>query len=186
MAKSLDIYISNREYVNELYKEHGEYIRSFVMSEIAQVGEVDDIVQEVFIIAWRSIDILRNEVEKKRSWLLGVAKRVILNHRRGGLRQSALQDRLAEEYVIEEILRNSIIGKEYERFEETALYAGLKQLKDKDRKIILMRYFEDIPLLQIAKIEGIKLKTAEKRLERATDKLAEAIALWEEMYRNEK
>lgn len=55
-------------------------------------GLVDDLVNEVFLVAWRRLD----EVPPHpRPWLLGVARNVVGTHIRGARRTRALHDRLA-------------------------------------------------------------------------------------------
>ena len=48
-------------------------------------SDADDIVQEVFLIAWRKLEEIPAE---PRAWLLAVARHVILNRRRADLRRS--------------------------------------------------------------------------------------------------
>src|SRR5688572_16889568 len=57
----------------------------------AEVAE--DIVAETFLIAWRRIDVVPAH---ELPWLLGVARRVIANQRRGEHRRAQLTQRLAQ------------------------------------------------------------------------------------------
>ena len=57
----------------------------------------DDVVADVFLIAWRR----RAELpEEPLPWLLGTARRVLANHARGQSRRVRLRDRLAAEPVM--------------------------------------------------------------------------------------
>ena len=56
-------------------------------------------------------------------------------------------------------------------YSESNLTELLKQLDDKSRTVILLRYFEDLKLEDIADIVGENLNTVKARLYRALKKL---------------
>ena len=55
--------------------------------------EADDVVADVFVVAWRRIGDVPAE---PRTWLLGIARRVLANRHRSAKRQRALYERLAQ------------------------------------------------------------------------------------------
>jgi DNA-directed RNA polymerase specialized sigma24 family protein len=58
----------------------------------AEPGLVEDMVNEVFLVAWRPFDHVPQD---PRPWLLGVARNVLGTHIRGARRVRALHERLA-------------------------------------------------------------------------------------------
>lgn len=71
----------------ELVRMHQSRIRSFIGARIFDRSVADDIAQEVFISAFRSVSGFRGEATF-RVWLLGIARHRILDHLRAELRIS--------------------------------------------------------------------------------------------------
>ena len=53
---------------------------------------VDDVVAETFLVAWRRIDDLPDDV---RPWLLGVARKTLSTHLRSARRRTSLVEKLS-------------------------------------------------------------------------------------------
>jgi RNA polymerase sigma-70 factor (ECF subfamily) len=51
------------------------------------------------------------------------------------------------------------------------LYAALDGLRVKDREAFVLRYLEDLPLVEAAAVAGVSLATMKRRIERATERL---------------
>jgi DNA-directed RNA polymerase specialized sigma24 family protein len=60
------------------------------------VAKPDEVVAEVFLVAWRRLDVVPCD---SLPWLLGVARRALANHHRAVLRAAALTTRMKETVV---------------------------------------------------------------------------------------
>src|SRR4051794_19683605 len=76
-----------------LHREHAGAVRAYARRRIGR-DEADDAVADVFVVAWRRIGDVPAE---PRTWLLGIARRVLANRHRSAKRQRALYERLARE-----------------------------------------------------------------------------------------
>jgi RNA polymerase sigma-70 factor, ECF subfamily len=79
--------VGSRIRFEALFRDHAGAVRVYAARR-AGLGDADDVVAEVFVIAWRRIDDLP---EDPLPWLLGVARRVLANRRRvrcGGRRRT--------------------------------------------------------------------------------------------------
>ena len=56
-------------------------------------SEIDDVVAEIYLVAWRRIDELPSSPQD-RLWLFGVARNVVRNNRRSSTRRHRLVDRI--------------------------------------------------------------------------------------------
>ena len=56
----------------------------------------EDVVADVFLVAWRRLEDVPIPPEEARAWLFGVAHRVLANHRRSDARQQSLQLRVGQ------------------------------------------------------------------------------------------
>ena len=74
-----------------LYEAHAGAVLSYARRRAAR-ADADDVLAEVFLVAWRRLEEVPRE--RERVWLLGVARRALANQRRGSTRQGALRERL--------------------------------------------------------------------------------------------
>jgi DNA-directed RNA polymerase specialized sigma24 family protein len=66
-----------------MYEEHHRHIARYLKPRCDHFAEVDDVLQETFLVAWR---IWANQqVDNVRAWLIGIARRVRLSMRRGAM-----------------------------------------------------------------------------------------------------
>lgn len=127
-----------------------------------------DAVQETFIAAWRSLPGLR-EPEKFEAWSRRLLVRACFKAVRRGKRVDAVEIRLtpADEPAIAGVERELDIHDQLER--------GLARLSTKQRAVVVLVYYVDLPLADAAQAMGIPLGTAKSRLNRATNALRAAI-----------
>ncbi len=69
----------SRVQFEQLYRQHAGAVLAYARRRTTQEA-ADDAVAEVFLIAWRRVDDVPAE---PLPWLLGVARRVLANQRRG-------------------------------------------------------------------------------------------------------
>lgn len=85
--------MSEEERFELLYAEHRTDLERFVQRRVP-TPQVEDVVAETFLVAWRRIADLPDEV---RPWLFGVARHIALRSSRSLGRWNALHVRLATE-----------------------------------------------------------------------------------------
>lgn len=59
-------------------------------------SHAEDVVADAFLVAWRRVDDLPDELDHQRAWIFGIARRTLLNQYRTDRRQDALAVRVAE------------------------------------------------------------------------------------------
>lgn len=62
-------------------------------------SHAEDVVADVFVVAWRRIADLPEDAEEARAWLFGIARRVLLAAHHGEQRRQALTVRIADDQV---------------------------------------------------------------------------------------
>lgn len=155
-----------------LFDSHRRLVLGYALRRVDEPADAADVVAETFLIAWRKLGDVP-EGEAARAWLLGVARRVLANQRRGERRRTGLADRLAGELAVAPLLVPS------ER-DETVRRA-LAQLSESDRELILLAAWEGLSPAEIAVATGALAVTVRSRLSRARRRLrAQLSALgWE-------
>ena len=122
-------------------------------------ADVDDLVAEVFTVAWRRLDDVPagNELP----WLYGVAHRVLANQRRGSSRRLRLVEKLQRE------------PKSSPPPSGDAVLDALARLSADDREVLRLAAWEQLKAREIAAVLGISDNAAALRLSRARAHLRE-------------
>lgn len=161
-----------------LVREHETGLRAFVRSCVAADADADDIVQDVFAIAWRRIDAYDTDLPFG-AWLRGIAKKRILAFFRTSARRKHGTQTLAPEAV-------AAIADEHERLSRPArgevyrdcfeaLAECMQTLSQDDRLIVESAYRERETCRTIAARLGWAVETIKKRLQRARFELRDCI-----------
>lgn len=121
----------------------------------------EDAVQETFIKALRAWDSFRGE-SSVRTWLTRIAMRTCMDMRRG------FWFRHVERRVTPELLPDR--AQEAEE-DESALTLAVMNLSKKEREVVLLYYYQDLNMKEIAETLGVTQPTVSYRLRRAKEKL---------------
>lgn len=155
------------EELARLYYEHVRAVRSYVAHHHLR-RDVDDIVQETFIVAGRKLAAL--EPGRERAWLLGIARNLLRNARKGNQRRDRFLDalvaarpraviRLADEHVLTEQIE--------------PLLRAFATLSPEDQEILLLAGWEELSAAEMAEVMGISAQRASDRLYKARARLRE-------------
>jgi RNA polymerase sigma-70 factor (ECF subfamily) len=124
-------------------------------------ADIDELVQTVFVVAWRRIDDVPHGAE--RPWLIGVARNVLSNARRSNSRRSALHARItpnSHEPSAEETVLAS-----------DRLRSAFMSLSASDRELLLLHYWDGLESPELAIVLKIAAGAASTRLSRASSRL---------------
>jgi RNA polymerase sigma-70 factor (ECF subfamily) len=144
------------------------------LSIVGDVAEANEITQETFISALRSLPTYREEKSFK-AWLYTIA----LNHSRSHLRKHKSLERLGN--ILRSVLRvetqKQVLPEEaiIQNEKEAALWNSLNQLDEKFRTVVVLRYFHELSIHEISEILSVNEGTIHSRLHSAREKLREAL-----------
>lgn len=156
---------ANRELIeNIILEKYNQYYR-LAFSYTHNEADACDIVQSGAYKALRSSNTLKNP-EYAETWVY----RIMLNECFGYLRQPKV---LSYEAVQEE---NGMEAGAEDRYRDVDLQRALDMLPDSDRAVIILKYFEDKKLEEIAEILDENLSTVKSRLYRSMKKLKSSLA----------
>jgi RNA polymerase sigma-70 factor (ECF subfamily) len=124
----------------------------------------EDVVAETFVIAWRR---LGDMPDPPLPWLLGVARRVLANLRRGQRRRFALLDRLRREPPL---MAHAESGQGGE------VFAALAALPERDREALLLHAWEGLDHAGAGTVLGCSAAAFAVRLHRARQRFARVLA----------
>lgn len=146
----------------ELTRQYEKYYR-FALSIVRNREDALDVVQEAAYRAIRAQEKLQKP-EFADTWI----HKIILNTAMDLLRKKK-QECPQEDSLLLDAVQPSVES----GYEKSELESVLALLDAEDRTILVLRYFEDRKLEEIAEITGKKVNTVKTRLYRALDRLQE-------------
>jgi len=149
-----------------LFRAHAGAVRTYVCRRCG-TDAADDVVADVFVVAWRRLDDVPDDPVP---WLLGVARKVLANRRRGEARQHAVLGRMSSEP--QDAMPAS--GAQPD-FGEPVLRV-LSSLRERDREALLLVAWEGLSAAQASKVLGLSSNAFAARLSRARRRFAVALA----------
>lgn len=146
-----------------------------LVSRMARNGDdVDDIVQELFLRAWRGLPRFRGESQFS-TWLYRIAVNTAIKHR-GKAKTDTLQAVSAEDLAggVEQVRASDETDPyaQAQRAErELRLRQAVAKLPEKQRVVVQLHYFEGKSCEEIAQIVGCSIGTVWSRLHYACKRL---------------
>lgn len=153
-----------RERFERLYGAHAGVVRRFARRR-GDAAEADDVVAEVFLSVWRRVDEVP---EDPVPWLLGIARGVLANRRRGEDRHAALIERLRSEQLAQATRDDDEL--------DLSIVTALGSLSASDQELLLLVAWERFSGDQVAEVLGVRRATVAVRLHRARRRLQRALA----------
>ncbi|WP_232676773.1 RNA polymerase sigma factor [Nocardioides sp. R-C-SC26] len=147
-----------------LYAEHFDAVLGFALRRTDRPEDAADVVADTFLVAWRRLAHVPPGHEA-RPWLYGVARRVLANQRRGGLRRAALGSRLRHELV------RIVPDRTAESDGRLDVAAALRRLSARDQEVLELHLWEQLEPREIAEVLGLTTVVVRPRLSRARARL---------------
>jgi RNA polymerase sigma-70 factor (ECF subfamily) len=140
--------------------------------------EVDDAVQEIFVVAHRKLRALERHPNPA-AWLFHVTANVVRGQRRSRRRQSWLLAHTTDlrRQAAELMRMNSAIPEELVRRENLLrLYAALDRMRERDRRLFVLFELEELSGEEICALTGLRLPGLWVALHRARHAFTRALA----------
>jgi len=147
-----------------LYDNYGGALYG-VVKQIVSDGEIsNDVLQEVFVSIWRKIDSYDPSKGRLFTWMLNIARNAAIDK----TRSKNYQQSLKQLPITDAELSHPIIRPGYDDF---GLKKVIHKLKDEQRMLIDLSYYQGFTHDQIAKALNIPLGTVKTRLRSALTQL---------------
>jgi RNA polymerase sigma-70 factor, ECF subfamily len=146
---------------DELFAAYYQAVFNFVVRRAPEEC-VEDVLAEIFLVAWRRCDRVP---EDPLPWLLGIARRVLANQRRGDRRRNELVSRLRSSW-------SEVTGWEPLAGLSPELADALRTLSEREREALLLVAWEGLDSRQAAAVLGCSAAAFRVRLHRARHRVA--------------
>jgi RNA polymerase sigma factor (sigma-70 family) len=152
-----------------LVESAGGRVLAYLTRRVDPPCDAADLLADTLTVAWRRIGDLPADDEQATAWLIGVARGVLANHRRGQTRRAALADRLRE-HLTDQPERADPAG------EAVAIRDALARLSEPDRQLLTMTAWDGLTTDEVATALNITPAAVRQRLARARGRLRAAIS----------
>jgi RNA polymerase sigma-70 factor (ECF subfamily) len=162
--------VERRARFEAIWVEHSPRVRAYCVRRVA-AHEADDVCAEIFLVVWRRID----EVPPPPHTLLyvyGIAGKVVSNHTRSFRRRSRLDEKLRNLGVAPPADPAFLV---VQGSDDAQVAAAVRKLSHRDREIVMLFAWEDVPREDIAEIMGMTKAAVDQRIHRAYKKLARVL-----------
>ena len=157
-----------------IVRRHAPYLRAFARRLGSLDLDVDDVVQESFIVAWRSLPSLADP-ERLRGWLTTIVSRKVIDRSRTRRPQVELDETTAP--TVAESDGPEARAESNDRL--SALAIVLRALPEEQRQVWVLKEIAGEPYEAIAAQLEIPVSTVRGRLARARATVLEKMRGWE-------
>jgi RNA polymerase sigma-70 factor (ECF subfamily) len=144
------------EAMRALYRLYGGELYGFALNALSDRGAAEEIVQEVFLRAWRHAGQYDPARAGVRTWLYQITRHAIIDaRRRASVRPALAQHEPATEADSGASLEQAMLGWQ--------VAAALERLTPEHRQMIRMAQFRGLTMREIADHTGLPLGTVKSR-----------------------
>jgi len=133
----------------QLYEEHFDKIYRYVALRMGDRAEAEDITQQVFLKALRSISTFRWKGIPFSAWLFRIAHNQVVDYLRKKTKQATvpIDDSAVSSSNDPQLLLEQELSIEQ-------LISATRRLTEAQREVISLRFTSELPISQVAKIMG--------------------------------
>ena len=142
----------------QLLKEYGVFAERFVKFKIPQNSDAEDVLQEVYSLAYQKFSQLKNQ-DSFKAWLLSIARNACNDY----FRRQAVR----LEIPIEVLEEKQFTDSRYGMTQSDVVQETLEKLGEKDKQILYLYFWKELPQAEIAKRLDIPVGTVKSRLHTA-------------------
>jgi RNA polymerase sigma-70 factor, ECF subfamily len=157
----------DREAFAILFEQYKNLVYKTAYLMLGESTEAEDALQEIFVQVYKSLSGFDPKKAAFTTWLYRVTFNYCLNHRR---KKHPLALPLEE---ISPTFKSEFPGTQLA--DEEVLQQAIEKLTDKQRAVVILRYFWDLPYAEIAQILDIPLGTVKSRIDLALKTLRKVL-----------
>jgi RNA polymerase sigma factor (sigma-70 family) len=149
----------------ELVQRHTSLIYSVALRFVGNCQDAEDVTQAVFIVLAKKAKSLRHRAVLT-GWLYETTRLTAKGFLRTKVRRQMREQEAYMQFILDESNSESTWRELAPHLED-----GMARLNEKDRVLILLRFFQNKSMAETASLLGVEESTARKRIQRAVDRL---------------
>ena len=133
----------NHPDITLIYTEYHERVMGYIHARLRSQADAEDVCQDVFEKVYMKLDSFDPEKASISTWIYSITRNSVIDFYRRSHPHEDLDENMARDDAVEDSLLND------ETLEELA--EALERLPAQLREIVVLRYYDGIPLTEIAK-----------------------------------
>lgn len=159
--------IENKNGNDWIYFEYKDKVQCYIKSKIVNVQDAEDLLSTVFLKIYQSLNSFDIEKASLSTWIYTITRNTLYDY----FRTEKPFCELPECLPVEESDYDSVLREE--TLEELA--DALSKLQQRERDLILLHYYKEIQLKEIAQIMGFSYATAKNIHQKALYQLGKLL-----------
>lgn len=162
----------------ELVEATEDRVFGTIAKMLGGIEGAEDLAQRVYLRIWQARE--RYEPSAKfTTWMFSIARRLVLNERRGRSRRGAVfHDPAPGETVRDPVSKESPAAEASAAELARAIEGALADLPEEQRTAVVLRRYEEMPYEEIAVVLGTTVPAVKSLLFRARQTLREKLSAW--------
>lgn len=162
--------------IERLVQTHQQDVYRLALSILDDPDDADDATQEVFLSALRGLDSFRADASFK-TWLFRITVNVCRSRLQRFKRRELVKQILQSLFPLRgdqpypERSRRDPESEAIQNESDAALWHAIHALDEKHRIPVVLRYYHDLPVADIAEMLGVPVGTVHSRLNHARERL---------------
>lgn len=167
-----------------LVERYKRGISNFISAGVRSPADVADLAQETFLRAYAHLGTFNPGLGKFSTWIYHIARNVVRTYLAKSLRRPQTQD-FGEDRTLENSLPDDSreadpIGTVLRSEAESKVRAALRELPERTRSVLSLRYYDNMEYQQIADTMGLSLGNVKTLIHRGKIALAKKLSDREE------
>ena len=154
-----------------LVERYKDKVFSLVVGILRNDDQAGELVQEIFIRAYTALNKFRKE-SKFSTWIYRIAYNATISETRKKRQKARSYDEQVERMILVDPTA-LVENEELMEHRKKLLHKALQQLSPEDRMILMLYYFDDLPVEEISKTAGLTKANVKVPLFRLRNKLKE-------------
>lgn len=146
--------------LRQAYDRWGGLVHAFCLRSLTSRADAEEAAAQVFVNAWRGrggFDVERGSLA---GWLLGIARRVVVDVHRAAAREDAVREAVAALRVEPEPARDDVL------VDRLLVADALAQLRPEQRRAVALVFYDGLTHEQVAGTMGLPLGTVKSHIRR--------------------
>lgn len=130
-----------------IYKEYSGKVKSYIQSKVCDSYLAEDLCADVFVKVYEKYDTYDESKASISTWIFTIMRNTLFDYYRTRHVSEEIPEEFAEEKSFEdEVCNNAVLNQ---------LTEALKQLPERERDLLILHYYSDMTLKDIAGKMGI-------------------------------
>ena len=144
----------SKEDFSGFYNQYADEIYRFILSKTNQHHIAEVLLSETFLKGWQYLLSNKAFLDSPRAFFYQIARNLVIDFYRNKQKEAILVEKIdnKSDKIEARTADFSLENLRGQNLSETPIGEALFKLKDKHREVLVLRYVEDLPISEIAKI----------------------------------